>query len=479
MIAGTAVNRILAALLSWILVLSPFPIGDYSEARDFAAGNIACRVYESERDGGVFGFYQRVYDFSDAMVIMLRAEGASEKESEAFAGVCFYELSLADASKAHLRYKDEDGSWTAHPIEEGLIRCENLSVETEGRRLFVNLPQSYEDLGSGAVRCLKELEGAVKISLNEAGGADIRVLGACSSRGFSDALVMIMDGASPDWAADNSVTVWDRYISDGTARWLFDGYYRNVPEAYEPSCEGGYYLCAASYIVRLMAELCGSCPMAPYLCLACWDTVMKNQSEEGCWLTGPRSLWLSESFGIDPGFYDTRFNADLMQTGLLINEKLGGLSSIENVRRFAEFYKANAESNHTETENGGWLVADYSGPGQSAPVHTSLNHQAAECLALYGLGELLGDEECSLLADKLLQAIYDTSEGWVRADHDLWYSLSAGGEYSGSDYVSLTYGDLTALRDKLISMGRTPSEKLLSLISEKALWLDSKGIDHD
>ncbi len=479
MIAGTAINRIIAALLSWVLVLSPFPIGEYSEARDFSAGSISCRVYESEGSEGLMDFSQRVYDFSDAMVLMFRAKGRSEEDTDAGLAVCFYELNLADASAAHIRYKDSEGKWSARPLEEGMIRCENLCVETEGRRLFVSLPQSYEDLGSGAVRCRRELEGAVKISLKESGGADIKVLGFCPAGCFTDAVVMIIDGASPDWSAENSVSVWDRYISDGTARWLFDGYYRKVPEAYEPSCEDGYYLCAASYIVRLMAELCGSCPMAPYLCLACWDTVMKNQSEEGCWLTGPKSLWLSESFGIGPGFYDTRFNADLMQTGLVINEKLGGLPSIKSVERFAAFYKANAESFCTETENGGRLVADYTGPGQSAPVHTSLNHQAAECLTLYGLAELLEDKELAVLADKLLQAIYDTAEDWVKDDHDLWYSRSADGRYSGSDYVSLTYDDLTALRDKLAAMGRTPSEKLLRLISEKALWLDNKGIEHD
>ena len=60
------------------------------------------------------------------------------------------------------------------------------------------------------------------------------------------------------------------------------------------------------------------------------------------------------------------------------------------------------KSSAVETENGGWLVADYWHPQLHDLTHTSLNHLAAECLAAYHLADLLQDESLRETADKLL-----------------------------------------------------------------------------
>ncbi len=401
---------------------------------------------------------------------MLRAERPSGN-AEAPEPLRFFSLSIPALSGALIRYEGEDGLWTSEPLREGVFRRENICLETEEGFFFFSLPQAYEDLGRSTVRCLDGSEGLLMIEAPEEGGFRVDMLGLCPAEGFCDALVLRMRGERPDFQGENSITVWDRYTREGTSRWLFDGYHRFAPEAYEPTCEDGYYFCPAGFITDLMAKQIGSCPAARYLALASWDTMLSRQSGEGFWKTEPRSLWLYGSYGIEEGFYDTRFNTDLMETGLVIYEKLGYLPGVEAVRRYADFYKAYAGDEHTETVSGGWLVADYGGTGTHAPVHTSLNHQAAECRCLYGLAELLEDPELGELADRLLSAILDTGAGWIKPDHDLYYSVSAAGEFSGRDYLTLTFEDLTGLKELLLSKGRPIDSRLQLLIDEKEFWL--------
>ncbi len=48
MAAGTLVNRILAGLLSWLMVMSPFPLRGMAPVRDYSRDDFVFTVYEGE-----------------------------------------------------------------------------------------------------------------------------------------------------------------------------------------------------------------------------------------------------------------------------------------------------------------------------------------------------------------------------------------------------------------------------------------------
>lgn len=472
MAAGTAINRILALILSWVIAIGPM-VPEAGAARSFSAGTVSCRVTESTEAFGPAVVSRRLYDFEEVQVLMIRAEGSPGSEGP-FA-VCLYEEEV-EADGCHIWYPGEEGRWVETPAEEGIIRTGTACIQTGGMTVMICLPQSYEDVGRSVYRCMSEYKGFLSIE-KSGSGLVIKVIGICPEGASCHGMIFTGRDFSPAFGDDNCAVLWDRFLSDGTARWLFEGYCRVIPGRYEPNVEGGYYLCPACFIAQVMAEKIGTCPEAPYLALACWDTQAMQQSEEGFWKTGARSIWLYEDYGIEEGFYDTRFNTDLIETGLYINEKLGGSFGKDAIRRYAGFYTSYAYGSHRQTESGGWLIPDYTGPGQRTAAHTSLNHQAAECRCLYRMAEFLDDPGLIPLADRLLEGILDTSEGWIREDHDLHYSVSAEGEFSGKDYERLTYDDLVQLAGLLEDMGRPADLRLTRLIEEKRLWMRARGIE--
>ena len=128
------------------------------------------------------------------------------------------------------------------------------------------------------------------------------------------------------------------------------------------------------------------------------------------------------------------------------------------------------------TENGGWLIPDYWHPDEHTTPHLSLNHQLAECLALYHAADLLNRKDLRALADRMLLAIVDTGSGWVMPNHNLYYSIKPDGTYVEGDYPYLTYNDLYDLRKYLSSSERPELETLTYLMGEKLQWMQNNGV---
>ena len=151
-------------------------------------------------------------------------------------------------------------------------------------------------------------------------------------------------------------------------------------------------------MIRSFLYQAGSTRTARDLSIAMLDTMISEQSDDGCWPTLSGSTWLESEYGIGAGFFDTRFNTEF--AGLLLLAEYRFPSDIyrDSLRRYCGFIKDFAENYHSETGLGGWFIPDYWHEGMSSVSHTSLNHQLAEILFLYRASDALADDSLSALA---------------------------------------------------------------------------------
>lgn len=437
---------------------------------DTAMGEIS--VTETQSQEGALSFSRREYlSFDKSRIQACRVTGESRE-------VLLFSFQYQPQEATVHFYDEASRSWLSEPLSPGAYSSNLVAIEFEsGASLFACLPKTYTVKENNVLEHLPEQDGYLLVTRTASGWTLKFVSQAISSGQVCDGFVMSAAWPLLDWSENqNCATVWNAYTANGVAKWCFDGYYRFTPSNYVPTGENYYYRCVASYLIRLMAEQIGLCDAAPSLTVCMLDVLVQEQNAYGFWPTQPESEWLSGDFQIADGFYDTRFNTDLMEIFVQANEKLGGGLYIDTVKRYAAFYSALAAENHMETENGGWLVADYWHPELHDLTHTSLNHQAAECLAAYHLADLLEDEALREVADKLLLAIEDTGLAWVKPSWDFYYSIQPDGTYDGVDYESLTYNDLFKLQSYLTEKNGTYNQTLSNLMYYKLNWMWANGV---
>ena len=126
----------------------------------------------------------------------------------------------------------------------------------------------------------------------------------------------VADSSGIDWTRDGIPALWSNYRNAGDGRWCFDGYYTPSPETYIPTGNRVFFRNAASYMIRSFLYQAGSTRTARDLSIAMLDTMISEQSDDGCWPTLSGSTWLESEYGIGAGFFDTRFNTEF--AGLLL-----------------------------------------------------------------------------------------------------------------------------------------------------------------
>ena len=417
-------------------------------------------------------YYRREYlSFDKSRIQACRVEGETRQ-----ATLFSFQYQPIDAT---VHYFDTDtNAWVSEPLSPGAYRASLVAIEfSSGASLFSYLPKAYNQKENGVLEHLPDLDGYLLVTRTEAGWQLKLVSCELQEGQVCDGFVMSAAWPLLDWSENkNCATVWNAYTANGVAKWCYDGYYRFTPSNYVPTGENYYYRCVASYLIRLMAEQIGLSDAAPSLTVCMLDVLVQEQNAYGFWPTQPESEWLSGDFQIADGFYDTRFNTDLIEIFVRANNDLGGGLYLDTVKRYAAFYQVLAEANHAETENGGWLVADYWHPQLHDLTHTSLNHLAAECLAAYHLADLLRDESLRETADKLLLAIEDTGSDWIKPTWDLYYSIQPDGTYDGTDYPSLTYNDLFNLQAYITEKTGEQNQTIYNLMYHKLYWMWANNV---
>lgn len=374
-------------------------------------------------------------------------------------------------------YSFQTGEWVNEPLAEGTFSSPVTVVELDsGTTYFFALPRTFALLENDTKEYLPEQDG--RLCVTQTGtGFHLTVDGYGLDTGrVTDALILSAPERIMDWDVDNCAKAWVTYVKNGDSQWCYDGYYRRSPYNYIPTGTNYYYCCAASYCIKGFLSRTPPCKEAPALVILTLDTMARRQNSLGYWATEPGSEWLQGDYGIGPGFYDTRFNTDLLEIYISAARRFGGNLFEDTVSRYLGFYMQLADTSHITTENGGWLIPDYWHPDELTAPHTSLNHQTSECLALYHAADLLNREDLRALADRMLLAIEDTGSGWVMPDHNFYYSVKPDGTYVEGDYPYLTYNDLYYLQEYLTGQGREENETLTYLMGEKLQWMQNHGV---
>ncbi len=207
----------------------------------------------------------------------------------------------------------------------------------------------------------------------------------------------------------------------------------------------------------------------------------QNLEKQGYMKTLPRSNWLYKDYGIEAGFFDTRFNTDLGISFIEAYRKFNEARFLNYALQYGNFFKEFADKYHYTLVNSsgdeGWLVQDYYHEKENYRLpHTSLNHQLYEIRFLYMLGEITGDACFKSLGDRMLKGIEITCGSWIKEDNDLHYCCYSNGEFGGVDYPYLTYNDLFILQKLLEDTGIGRNQYLQKLMDAKKIYMDANGI---
>lgn len=412
---------------------------------------------------------QRVMTFPDGDTVTM---GRAQLQGSAV------ELASWTVDGGTLHYYDRaEGRWVVSPLSSQTLQESMVELELDGGGSYLlYLPKTYACRENAALEYLPQQDGQLQITQTH-GHWRLTLTGTAPElECVCDYTMVRSEGRLIDWSHPGSQTLWTGYTMEGRGKWCFDGYYWPSPDNYVPTGENCLYRCPASYLVKSFAYAASVHRGAKDLAIAMLDTLSQFQNEAGFWPTLSESQWLSGDYAIGAGFYDTRFNTDLVEIYLRVYSNFGGDSLRETLERYADFYMAYAEQHHFETVNGGWFVEDYFHPSGNLPTHCSLNHQAAECIALYHLSDTLDRADLADLAGTLLQAVQDTAPNWINADGDLHYCVYPNGAYDRPDYPYLTYNDLYNLQALLMQRGGAEDPALKSLMTAKRLWMDANGI---
>lgn len=349
------------------------------------------------------------------------------------------------------------------------IAHSTLLISTEEESYLIGVPSVYSaDTSSQTLTVLHDAELPLTITKDE--GKYIVTFEFPHKIDTISEFWYLKSSENADFFNENNT---DFLIHDLTvnARLAIDGYYFITPYNYIPTGENVYYK-HPSCLAGISLAKYGQSAFSVNLGYAMVDNHLLNQNEYGFWETGPKSEWLYTDFGYEEGFYDTRFNSDLVHSLVLIYNKNNSQEYYDAIIKYMDFFETLIEDYSYETANGGLFVVDYMHPNSTEKSHTSLNHFLTEIHVLLLVYELTEDEKYLDYANKMILAIEDTRDEWVLENSNLNYALFY--EYDTNlmqDYLYLTYNDMVYLQKTLERMFGERNEAIDYLMDCKRSWL--------
>lgn len=391
---------------------------------------------------------------------------------------CPQKITLCElrGEQATLRwYNEERDIWYQKPLAEGVYWVDRPIIETEEQSVLITMPMVYRAHENAMLEYLPDYKSTLSVKRISGGWRLILQLPELEKGLQVEWHAVLGEGAIIDWNAPDAQTTWKKYLLTGENRWCYEGYYYEAPASYIPSGENYFHLLPAAYLTERMAAD-EQHRAAYYLSIGMLDTMLTQQNEYGFLPTHAGSTWLRDSYQIGPGFYDTRFNSDLMETLLDAYVRYGVEKFAQPVRDYLDFFIQHAEQHHTAFGDG-WMINDYSHPNGGSGTVSSLNHQLAELLLLYQAGEAFHTDEYDALAARMLRGIENSEQIWYRADGNLEYGVEADGiTIYGVDYPYLTYDDLLKVSRWRASHGMEPSPAIERLLAYKLKYMQKHGI---
>lgn len=375
-----------------------------------------------------------------------------------------------------LRYFDDEKHLFEVPMVEGALpQGRILFLSTERYNYIVGQPYAYRDLGSGT----RESLSSHPIQLKRDQDGWIVTFRYSLSPGVQG----ILWGAGSvhelvDFNNSDQLRMWSNYDLDRNARLLYDGYHYKSPSTYNPSTPSSYWRIPSDYLANSMVRSGGS-RASEIIGTSLLRLAHKNINDSGFLPTLPRSDWLFMDYGMEAGFFDTRFNADTIETNIVAYRRFGDSVFRDKAVRLAGYYLEHGRKNKyvlNDPDLGeGWLVEDYNhDSGQRN--HTSLNHQLQAIHSFLLLHETEGNPEYMDFAEKMINGIKITRDKWIMPDGNLEYAYMPDGTMGLVDYDYLTYNDLLNVQEDLLRIKGERDQDLQILMESKRLWMDRNNV---
>ncbi|WP_232696447.1 hypothetical protein [Brevibacillus daliensis] len=352
-------------------------------------------------------------------------------------------------------------------------------ITTDYQSVIMSQPQVYIPRSHHSMEVVPTYNAQIKINAQKTfGGYNIIVTIPLESNMFGEIWALTSAHELIDWDKKNMELIWKGLDFEGNLRWSWDGFYARTPSSYTPTGKNYFFRNPDNYFANSFIITNGS-RAATDLGWMMMHTILPNQNSQGYWITPPQSEWLFKDYGIQAGFYDTRFNTDIAYLLLKGYQKYNDPRLFDSTKRYAEFFLAYSETNQFKiTKNGreGILVADYTHESPHKITHSSLNHHLMEMIYLYEMYLQTKDERYRKLADKMLWGVKLTRDKWVMPNSNLHYAYLPNGKMGLSDYPFLTYNDLYKTQNVLMKVYNWRDEDLDYLMHAKREWMDANGV---
>ncbi len=344
-------------------------------------------------------------------------------------------------------------------------------LDGEEKSLVLGPVDQLQDLGHGVLREMKT--SRVSVQRNQ-GESEFRFPLSSTQGGIIRLWGVISHEKLVNWGNETDVSSIRVADLNRARKFWLDGTYDMVPFSYVPTDPRGFWRCPAQHVGR--SFLSKESRFTYAIGISSMYSSINSQNSAGYWPTRPRSNWLFEDYGFGHDFYDTRFNTDAAQYLLEAFQTYGEDNALARAHQYARFLCSFAREKAYRSKNGGYLVPDYQDSSGKHQTHTSLNHLLAEMNFLYEMFLTTGVTEYKETADRMLMAIQDTRDEWIKENGELWYARLPNGDYGFEDYPTLTLNDLRQSQQILLRITGHRDPNLDRLIISKETYNRKNGI---
>lgn len=427
-------------------------------------------IYHYAEEDKIFTNDVIEFDFEDASMYFNKLH--SEETSDDF---YTYVVDIP-GSEIELSYVEDGDMTTTTEYED--VPLKTMYISTDIGYTVVSVPTVYEqDREYESIQTEREYEKPVQITQDEDGyhvTYTFPVNKDYLSEFFyfqSDKPMFTLNEATVDKLVRTELSEKFRLLSDGFYQISYDTYY--------PNGEGNYFRNCANYIayhfLKYNEQSADEIGYFNEMAYASSYVVDSQISEDGYFKTESSSEWLSEDFGIENGYYDTRFNADNAEVNIMLVEKFDDPFFEKVLAKYGEFFIEYAEEHAYQTDRG-ILVEDYYHPNETKKSHSSLNHHLANLNVMLSMYEITDEQQYLDTALLMLYGIEDTEDEWILENHDLAYALHYDSTYlTLKDYPYLTYNDLYTTRERLANL-EIESDAIQDLMDAKMMYMTEQGI---
>lgn len=366
--------------------------------------------------------------------------------------------------------------WKQIPLNGKLPRTYGF-IETDQKQMLISYPDMYKQSLHNTLQEMASLSYPISVQVVPGG---YKLTFEFSQVAGTIGELWALESSEPlvEWQSQDLEQIWLLLDLHDDQKWSWDGFYVLSPSTYYPTGKRLFWRIPENYVARSFVMTGGS--RAAYdLGWVMLKTILPQQNQFGFWPTLPQSQWLKKDYGIEAGFYDTRFNTDMGSILLKASILYQDPSFQEANLRYAEFFLKHSEKHHIviEGEQEGWLVADYAHYTKPhKETHSSLNHQLQEMNYLYEMYFSTTDQRYLDLANKMLAGVKNIGELWCKPNGDLHYAYMPSGQMGLPDYPYLTYNDLWQTQRYLIQLNGAVDPDLQLLMENKKRWMDANRI---